>query len=748
MSCCGGSVAAAGLAASDHPSDATAHVLSVPSISCGKCISTIEQALNAKPGIAAARVNLTLKRVTVELNDASIETVIEDLDRLGYPATPIDADDMSEVVNDREAARLLRALAVAGFAAGNIMLLSVSVWSGAEGPTRDLFHLVSGLISIPAVAYAGQPFFRSAITALGAWRLNMDVPISLAVVLALGMSVYETLNHGDEAFFDAAVTLLFFLLVGRYLDRRMRARARSAVVGLGRLAAKGAMQVAADGNLSYVPADQIAPGMVLRIRPGDRVPVDARVTSGTSDVDRSLVTGESAPVTVGGGDRLEGGTLNINGAIDVVALRGADQSFLAEVTRMLEAAERGRGEYVRVADRMARIYAPAVHLLALAAFIGWMIATGGDWQVSLYTAIAVLIVTCPCALGLAVPVVHVVGAARLFEAGILMKDGTGLERLAAADRAVFDKTGTLTTGTPKVTGADMPDRDTAAIAKSLAGHSSHPAAGAVHRFLRGCPEAPLSDVREVPGSGIEATAHGKTCRLGKAAWVAEIAPAHTHTQGATGLAFAVAGGRAVPIDLAETLRPDARATVSRLIEAGLAPRVVSGDHQAAVAAVAGQLGVAEFSSGQKPADKIAHIDGLHAAGHKVLMIGDGLNDAPSLAAGYVSMAPASAAEVGRRAADFVYTRDSLLAVPFAKDIADRAGRIVRQNFGLAIAYNCIAVPLAMAGLVTPLLAAIAMSASSILVIANAMRLARGSKSDQPVRQHQAPAAAMAVPAAS
>ena len=737
MSCCATTVAAGELPAAQRDAGMT-HVLSVPSISCGKCIATIERALADLPGVTDARVNLTLKRVAVALGPAAnIGQVVEALDRLGYPATPIDADDLSDVASTDAASRLLRALAVAGFAAANIMLLSVSVWSGADGATRDLFHLISAVIAVPAVAYAGQPFFRSAAAALRAHRLNMDVPISLAVLLALGMSLFETLNHGDQAFFDAAVTLLFFLLIGRYLDQRMRARARSAVVGLGHLAAKGAMRITASGDLAYVPSADIEPGMRLRLRPGDRAPVDARVVAGTGDVDRALVTGESAPVTVRPDNVIESGTLNVNGALDVIALRDAKTSFLAEVAGMLAAAERGRGDYVRVADRMARIYAPAVHLLALVAFAGWMVATAGDWQTSLYTAIAVLIVTCPCALGLAVPVVHVVGAARLFEAGILMKDGTALERLAAADRAVFDKTGTLTTGTPRVVAAPI---DHPGVARALAAHSNHPAARAVDRFLAAHRPRRLDNAHEIPGAGVEAMVGAKRCRLGRADWVAEIATKPPQTDG---LAFAVEGQPATAIRLAETLRAGAADAIADLAAQGLAPRILSGDHPAAVAAVARQLDVDVADAARTPADKIACIHQIHAAGHKVLMVGDGLNDAPSLAAGHVSMAPATAADVGRRAADFVFTRDSLAAVPFAKRIADRAARLVRQNFALAIAYNVIAVPSAMAGFVTPLVAAIAMSASSIVVVANAMRLRTGAKLDVSI-----PTMAMTAPVAA
>ena len=443
---------------------------------------------------------------------------------------------------------------------------------------------------------------------------------------------------------------------------------------------------------------------------------------GRSELDRSLVTGESAPFAVAPGARVEAGTLNLSGALEVEALTSADDSFLAEIVRMMEAAETGRGRYVRVADRMARIYAPAVHLLAAATFLLWLIATGGDWYQALYAAIAVLIVTCPCALGLAVPVVHVIGAARLFEAGILMKDGTGLERLAEIDTVLFDKTGTLTTGTPHVAASNMPAtfRD---VARALADRSNHPASRAIRQALANGPVAELDDIREWPGCGIAAIWQGRRVRLGRPDWVAEIADKDAAV--AEGVGFAVEGQSSASFVLAESLRTGSHEAVEALRSAGLATELLSGDGEVAVRRVAGELGIAHAAAGQSPAAKIERIRALHSDGARVLMVGDGLNDAPSLAAADVSMAPASACDAGRLAADFVFTRDSLGSVPFAHGIALRAKRLVRQNFGLAIAYNCIAVPLAMAGLVTPLVAAIAMSASSIVVVANSLRLSGG-----------------------
>ena len=696
-------------------------VLSVPAIHCGACVAAIERGLNARDDVVSARVNLTLRQASVTLASSATDPLpmIEHLAALGFDAIPADSGDPDNLATDPAGGRLLRALAIAGFGAANIMLLSVGVWSGAEAQTRDAFHLVSALIAVPVVAYAGQPFFGSAIAALRAGRTNMDVPISLGVLLALGLSLFETLRGGEHVFFDAAVTLLFFLLAGRYLDHRMREKARSAVTGLTRLSPRGAMVRQDDGTLVYVQLADVTPGAILSIAANERVPVDAIIVDGGTDLDRSLVTGEAMPVTAGPGDTLEAGTLNLTGTVLVRALRTADTSFLAQMIQMQTAAEGGRAGYVRIADRAARLYAPVVHTLALATFAGWMLATGGDWQSSAFVAISVLIITCPCALGLAVPVAHVVAAGRLMRMGILMKDGAALERLAGIDRAVFDKTGTLTTGSPTI-GAVPDDPAIRSAAKALAQHGIHPAARAIAQHLTDLP-ATICDATELPGLGVEGTVDGRLARLGRADWVAGIAkvPAQTGSP-----AVALQGGVAGAFGLTETLRPGAVDAIAVFKGAGIPVAMLSGDMADRANRIAGAVDIADVRHGATPAEKIATLAALHRDGHRALMVGDGLNDVAALAAAHVSMASASASDAGRTAADFIFLRDRLDAVPATWRVARETAAIVRQNFALAIAYNFVAIPLAVAGLVTPLIAALAMSASSILVTLNALRLNR------------------------
>ncbi len=583
------------------------YLLSAPAIHCGNCIATIEGSVAQLPGVANVRANLTMKRISVTLDgeERSLLPILRTLDDLGFPTQSITAEESGR--GDPEFKSLLRSLAVAGFATANIMLLSVPVWNGADGATKELFHFISALIAIPCVAYGGMPFFRSALFALSHRRMNMDVPISLGVTLATGMSIYESFIGGGHAYFDAAVSLLFFLLIGRVLDHMMRSRARAAAGNLARLSAKGGFAVAEDGELTYIALDGIRPGMRLRVSAGERFPVDGTIADGVSDVDRALVTGESQPQRVSHGEGVEAGTLNLTGAVDLIATRAARDSFLAEVTQMMAAAEKGRSAYVRIADRLSSIYSPVVHILAFTSFAGWLLWTGGDWHQSLTVAVAVLIITCPCALGLAVPVAHVVSASRLFSAGVLLKDGSALERLAAIDSAVFDKTGTLTTGEPAVLSSTIPPGRLAGIAKALALRSVHPAARALARSIATPPEVRITELHEVPGHGVEARVEGKRARLGRRSWVAEIAATSVPaTQ--SGVAFAMEGENLWITTLAERIRPGARAMLDGLRAHDIAVTMLSGDGRDQVARLARQLGISDYQSELRPGDKLAFLD--------------------------------------------------------------------------------------------------------------------------------------------
>jgi Cu2+-exporting ATPase len=696
--------------------------LSVPTIQCGACVRTIEKALGGLIGVESARANLSTKRVTVRWQSSdSPPPLVATLQRAGFEAHLFDIESDKD---DGTLSELIRSLAVAGFAASNIMLLSVSVWSGAETETRNLFHWLSLIIALPALVYSGRIFFRSGWRALRHGRTNMDVPISLGVLLAFGLSVYETVQRGPHAYFDAAISLLFFLLIGRTLDYMMRERARLAVRGLVRLAARGAFVVQADGTQVYLPVEEIVPGMSVMLGAGERVPVDATVSKGDSELDVSLISGESVPLRATAGSTVRAGTLNLTGPLTLVATAKASSSFLAEMIRMMEAAEQGRSGYRRIADRAAALYAPVVHATAFLTFTGWMIATG-DLHNAITVAIAVLIITCPCALGLAVPIVQVIAAQQLFKNGILVKDGSSIERLAEIDAVVFDKTGTLTSAAPRLVPAEHIDGASLSLAAALALHSRHPYSLALVEAAIGlAPSAVVfEDITEQAGFGLQARSGATVYRLGKPSWA--IASPEL-IAGTASVVLTRNGQRMSGFCFADKLRMDAAAAVAKLKQSGFRVEIVSGDRTEPVALVAAALGV-PYRSGMTPDEKVARIKSLSAAGQKIFMVGDGLNDAPALGAAHASMAPASASDVGRCAADFVFLRQSLLAIPLAVSVAREARRLIRQNLALAVAYNVIAVPIAITGLVTPLIAAVAMSGSSILVVANALRLRGGER---------------------
>jgi Cu2+-exporting ATPase len=690
--------------------------LSVPSIHCGGCVQRIERLLHGLPGVERARVNLSSKRATIAWRGPTPPPLISTLNEAGFAAH---IHDFAVEERDGVQRELVRALAVAGFAAGNIMMLSVGVWSGADPASRDTSHWLSAAIALPSLAYCGRIFFRSAWQALRRGRTNMDVPISIGVLMAFGLSFYETLHHGPHAYFDAAISLLFFLLIGRTLDHLMRERTRTAVAGLARLAARGASVLQPDGSQRYLPVADIRPGMTIALAAGDRVPVDARVLAGHSELDASLVSGESVPQAVAKGDRLQAGTLNLTGALTIEATATVKESFLAEVTRLMETAEAGRTTYRRIADRAARLYAPVVHITALLTLAGWLMATD-DLHRAVTVAIAVLIITCPCALGLAVPMVQVVAAQRLFQNGIMVKDGSGLERLAEVDLVVFDKTGTLTEGVPRLVDGDRIAPDVFAIATAMASCSRHPFSRAIAAAgrSRDLPDVAVSDLREHPGAGLEGRVGNSVYRLGRAEWAL--------VDGArqSGVVLAEGGRYLAGFGFEDDLRRGAVEAVSALAAMGVPVKILSGDGEEPVGQVASLLGV-PYRAAVSPAEKVAEIAALRKSGRKVLMVGDGLNDAAALAAAHVSMAPASAADIGRNAADLVFLRDTLCAVPEALSTARQARDLVRQNFALAAAYNVLAVPVAILGHATPLVAAIAMSTSSVVVVGNALRLAAG-----------------------
>jgi Cu2+-exporting ATPase len=545
----------------------------------------------------------------------------------------------------------------------------------------------------------------------------MDVPISLALVLALALSLWETQLQGHHAYFDAALSLTFFLLLGRYLDHRTRASARSAAEELAALEVPKALRVA-DGEEHEVYAADLRPGDLVRVRAGGRVPVDGVVIEGESEIDRSLMTGESLPAFAGRDTVLSAGEVNLTGPLLVRVTAAGRDTSLHRIADLVAVAESGRANYSSLADRAATAYAPVVHLLALFAFVGWLWYSGGDVRLSLNVAVATLIITCPCAMGLAVPAVTTAASGRLFRKGLLIKDGTALERLAEVDTVVFDKTGTLTMGAPEPADLGGHSRRELEVMLTLAEASSHPLARSLTQAARAAGIKPMraDGLREVPGHGIQATVRGEPARLGRASWVGAEGTGRTATW------LRIGQGRPIEFAFTDRIRPGAAEAVAGLRAQGKRILLVSGDSEAAVRAFAERIGIDEVLAEALPEDKASCIAALAAEGRTVLMVGDGLNDTAALAAAHVSVSPASALDAARVASDIVLLGNDLAPIADAADTAVKASKRIKENFAISTVYNVVAVPIALLGLVTPFLAALAMSASSITVSLNALRV--------------------------
>ncbi|WP_374571092.1 heavy metal translocating P-type ATPase [Phenylobacterium sp.] len=685
---------------------------------CAGCLAKIEREVGALPGVSQARMNLTTGKLVVAFEGQAGDpvAVIQTLEHAGYPAAPFDPGQ-AQAAQDKEGRRLSLALAVAAFGAGNVMMFSVPVWAGLFGQelgpaTREVMQWLSAIIAAPCAIFAGMPFFESAWRSVRRGRANMDVPISIAVILTLLISFTETILGGRDAYFDAAISLLFLLLIGRWLDHRLRATARSAASDLLAMQAPTAAVVGADGHERVTPLREVMTGDVLVVRPGERVPVDGVVESGSSAFDNALLTGETAPVDVTAGSACRAGAVNLSGTLRIRATARSEDSALAEIARLVEAGAQSKSRYVQLADKAAALYVPVVHTVAALTFAGgWALGLGP--REALLRAVTVLIITCPCALGLAVPAVQITASGRLFRKGVLVKSGAALERLAEVDQVVLDKTGVLTEGRPRLIDAPA---SVVAMAAPLARASAHPLARALAAEAGPGPSA--EGVIEFAGQGVEGLIDGRRARLGRAVFVG--APAGEASE--TELWFGFENDTKIRLRFTDHLRADAAEAVEALRRRGLSVRVLSGDSAGPVERAARQAGIDDWRAGLTPAEKAEAVEAATAAGGKVLMVGDGLNDTAALAKAHAAMAPGTALDASQNAADLIFSGEELMAVVDAIDVARAARRRALENFGFAAVYNAVAAPAAVLGLVNPFVAALAMSGSSITVTLNALRM--------------------------
>ena len=692
--------------------------LAVEGMHCAGCAFKIEKLLNANENVNA-RVNVTERRLTLvwQGDKKRANEMLQSATRLGFRFSPVQDADAAEEKQTRE---ILRCMAAAGFAAGNVMVFSFALWFSSRadmgGTTRDMMHWFAALISLPAVVYAGRPFFASAWQTIRGGHTNMDVPISVALLLTTGVSLLETLRGSEHVYFDSVTMLLFLLLVGRYLDARARTRTRHAAADLLSLM-DGTATVMNGMDTRRLPAKDITAGMELLVAKGEKVLADGTATCEVL-VDASIITGETLPQALQPGDKLLAGMINLDAPFRMVADKAQQDSLIGDIVALMQKAEQGNAHYVRLADRISSWYTPVVHALALGAFLYWMFWGGMPWQPALMIAVTVLIITCPCALGLAVPVAQVVAGSRLFEAGVLLKSADALERLDKIDTVIFDKTGTLTTGHIVFENAAAFSAEERRIMASMAAQSRHPLSQAVAR-AETVQMAGLA-VEEISGKGLKAVYEGETCLLGSAAFVDVKTESKDYK---IEMWFRKGHAPASRLVFTDTLFPDAAVEIAQM-KKRYRVMMMSGDRYAVTADVAGKLGIDIFYAAVNPKEKFDILEAEMKKGHHVLMVGDGLNDAAALSFASVSMSPSTALDIAQNAADVVYQKPGIAAVRHVLEAGRKTQNIVRQNFAMALLYNLCAVPLAMMGIVTPLVAAIAMSTSSLFVTANALRLRR------------------------
>lgn len=737
--------------------------LPVLGMTCASCQHHVEEALRSTAGVESAHVDLMAHRATVVFNPAASapQQLIEAIRGAGYDAVLPRAGDSALASESREreadSARKAWITLAAGAA---VMLLAMPLSSHMSAQPGMLDHLLMRampwlyalpptplrwsllILTAAVVGWAGRGIYLSAIRALRHGATNMNTLVGLGTSVAFLYSAYATLRPapGRDVYFDAVLLILGFLLLGKSLEGRAKHRALAALNSLSRLRPVTARRIVA-GVQTVVPLEEIRPGDHVLVLPGERFPVDATIVEGRTTVDEAMLTGESTPLSREPGGRVLAGSLNYDGAVVCSAESLGEATVLAQITRMVEQAQGSRAPMERLADRASSIFVPVVLGLALVTFVAWLAATH-SLQLALANTVAVLVIACPCAMGLAVPAALTVAVGRGAQLGVLFKGGEALERLAHLDAVVLDKTGTLTVGRPVLAAvhplAAYTEHDLLRIASAAEERSNHPLAHAIVDFAREQSLAwqPAEDVQILPGRGLTATVEGHACLLGNEAIFQEyfipLPPAIAPPEpGVTRLWMALDNAPVGYFDARDALRPDAAEAILALRQANLRVLMLTGDSPVAAAPIAHQLGITEVEAGLDPTGKLARIRALQQSGLRVAMVGDGINDAAALAQADAGIAIGTGADLAQEAGDVLLLRAQPKSIPAALALARQTMRIMRQNLGWAVGYNLLGIPLA-AGLLypefhillTPWLAAAAMALSSVCVLGNSLRLRR------------------------
>ncbi|QFG67475.1 heavy metal translocating P-type ATPase [Ornithinimicrobium pratense] len=731
-SAAGGPVASAGLQHID---------LDITGMTCASCSARIERKLNKLDGVQAS-VNLATEKASVDFPaDLSVADIVTTVEKTGYGASPVQeergglAPAMTHDVVDRDSLRLR--MIVASVLAFVVFLLHM------VPPVRDALgtagHWLQFLLTLPVYFWAGWPFHRAAAINARHLASTMDTLVSVGTTAAMGWSVVALFTgFSHDMYFEVAAVVIAFLLIGRYIEARAKAQGRSALTSLMQLGAKEVAVLRHEtGSGAWsehrIPVEELAVGDRFVVRPGEKVATDGRIVDGTSTIDASMVTGESMPVEVAPGEDVVGATVNGHGRLIVEAVRVGNETTLARITALVEQAQTGKAPIQRLADRISAVFVPVVLVVALLTFAVWLVVSGGDVARSLMPAVAVLIIACPCALGLATPTALLTGTGRGAELGILIKGPQILESTRLVDTVVLDKTGTLTTGEPVLTEVvpvgTLPADAALKAAASVETGSEHPVARAIVEGARerGVHPSPITDFVNLPGQGARARIKDTAVTVGKPDLFEQVPEALAQVLAAgTGTTVLVGwdGVARAAITVADTPRPSSASAVSRLKELGLTPYLLTGDNEHTARRVAQVVGIdaANVDAGVLPQDKFEHVVALQEQGRVVAMVGDGVNDAAALAQADLGMAMGSGTDVAAESADIVLMRSDVDTVADAIGLSRKTLRIIKENLVWAFGYNTLAIPLAALGLLTPLIAGAAMALSSVLVVLNSLRL--------------------------
>ncbi len=707
--------------------------LMLEGIVCAACVWLSERHVNALPGVLEFRVNYSTHRAQVRWDEQHIKlsAILAAIAAIGYIAHPFDPN-RQEAVQKRERTVALRRLAVAGIGSMQVMMLAVGLYAGdyygMESGIQDFMRWMCLILTAPVMGYSAQPFFIAAWRDVRNRQLGMDVPVALAMSAAFAASIWYTIKGGGEVYYDSVTMFVFFLLTGRFLEMAARHRAGQISEALVRMLPATATRLDDSGGETIVPIAELVPGDRVLLRPGATVPADGRVLEGVSSVDESLLTGESLPLPKQAGETLIGGSVNVESPLVMQIEKVGGDTVLSAIVRLLDRAQGEKPRLALLADRIAGQFVTALLVVAAVVFTVWW--TLSDFDTAFRITLAVLVVSCPCALSLATPTAIVAATGALTRLGVLTTRGHALETLARATHVIFDKTGTLTYGRPQVVAvepvADLDPPRSLALAAALERGSEHPVGRALAEAA-GSVISAATQLRNIPGSGVEGWIDGRCYRIGRPEFVAGLsnATAEQRTDGDAASIWVALGdetGLLAWFRLTDALRPGAAAMVAALQARGLRVALLSGDRPEAVAYVAREVGIAEAAGGMTPQDKLERLRGLQRQGAIVAMVGDGVNDAPVLAAAQVSLAMGSGTQLAHATADMILLTERLDHLAVGLDKARQTLLIMRENFAWAIGYNLLAVPLAAGGWLTPWMSALGMSFSSLLVVVNALRL--------------------------